>query len=153
MLLVDKDTCKQFQKQNRQRTALCLDGNTWRTEMKLLCGCSAVSLLCYNHFIINFQDYFTVTLSISNMNTEYLVFLGGNFEQAENKFYNSHLVRYFISWFRFYIFRKIFNLIFIPFTVWIQSHYVPCSWDLNHLFFRTQALRTFILDGETTKQH
>lgn len=109
--LVDNDTCKQFQKQNRQRTALCLDGNIWRTKMKRMCGCSAVSLLCYNHFIINFQDYFTVTLSVSNMNTEYLAFLEGNFEQ----FYNFHLVHYCISWFRFYIFRKIFNLIFYTF--------------------------------------
>lgn len=121
--LVDKDTCKQFQKQNRQRTTLCLDGNTRRTEMKLVCCCSAVSLLCYNHFIINFQDYFTVTLSFSNMNTEYLVFLGGNFEQAEKSFtILTKSVTSFLGSDSIYS-AKYLTSVFIPFTAWMQSHF------------------------------
>lgn len=151
--LVDKDTCKQFQKQNRQRTALCLDGNTRRTEMKLVCCCSAVSLLCYNHFIINFQDYFTVTFSISNMNTKYLVFLGGNFEQAEKSFtILTQSVTSFLGSDSIYSAKYLISFL-IPFTAWIQSHCVPCSQVLNPIFFRTQALRIFILDGRAAKQH
>lgn len=114
--LVDKDTCKQFQKQNRQITTVCLDGNTWRTETKITHKRSAVSLLYYNYFITNFQDYFVASLSNPSMNVDYLVFLGGReFKKDWKLFCSSHLGHYFFSGCRFCNFSKIFNLILYNF--------------------------------------